>query len=322
MYSPSGIKSIAIAGINSLLSTPSFPFAFGLRLSTALKMSSYEPVVDYRDRKHRNMINFKLDASTIQGQGSQGNMGVMQTISHFVVNGGCDCQMIGEGASYSSALGAYVGDVYNFCGLLNHMGIGFDFTISPKGRELKVPLEVAIPYDDAKAIIAAATTNESCGYLNEYGSTHGFARIYTAHYAAPYLTSVEAPSGTVLFNIADLDDWRINYKTKSEKAKLTNRDKVSYVTVTHEITPSLASASKILEVLNKSHGVQLVMRVRMGNVSEVYQLNAGVAPFDPEFNIEDKVRDGKLVFSSDVPVLEFHRALNDALSSNNLILSI
>lgn len=322
MYSKAGIKAIAIAGINTLLSSPSYPLGFGLRLNSKLKISPYESVVDYRERKHRNMINFQLDGSTIQGITNQGNFNVMQRISHFTLLGGCDCQMIGEEATYDTNLAAYIGDVFNFCGNNNFMGMGFDFTLSPKGRELKVPLEVALPFDDAKTIIAAATMNESCAFLNEYGSTHGFAKINYATYAAPFLTAVEAPSGTALFNVASLDDWKINYKSKSEKAKLTNRDKVSYVTVTVEITPGLASASKILEILNKTHGIQLVMRVKMGSINEVHQFNAGVLPLESEFDIEEKVRQGKLTFSADIPHQEFHNALMSAISSNNLVLNL
>lgn len=319
-FSKPGIRGIAIAGVNSLLSSPSFPIAFGLRQPANLSFKGHEEISDYRDRKLRNMINAKLEASTYQGMTNEGNITVLQNISHFVNAGGCDCQLIGIESVLTN--NKYIGDVYNFCGNTAFMGLGYDFTLSPKGRDLKIPLEVALPFDVMKALIASAGTNESCSFLNTNGATHGFAGIDYSKYSAPYLTSIEAPSGTTLFPISEMDDWSISFKTKSDKAKLTNRDKVSYVTVKVELTTGNASQSEILKVLNKSQEVQLVLRVSMGSISEVYQFNSGVLTHSDEFELADKTRQSKISFSADIPFPDFHTALTNAISNNQLILNL
>jgi len=319
-FSKPGIRGIAIAGINTLLSTPSYPIAFGLRQPATLNLKGHEETIDYRERKLRNMINAKLDASTYQGITNEGNITILQNISHFINSGGCDCQLIGNESVLSN--NKYVGDVFNFCGNLAFMGLGYDFTLSPKGRDLKIPLEVALPFDVMKSIIASAGTNESCSFLNTNGSSHGFAGIDYTKYASPYLTAIESPSGTVLFPISEIDDWSISFKTKSDKAKLTNRDKVSYITVSIELTTGNASQSEIMKVLNKAQESQLLLRVSVGTISETYQFNTGVLTHSDDFELADKTRQGKISFSADIPFPDFHTALTNALGNNRLILNL
>lgn len=60
MYSAAGLKQIVMCDKGSLATTPVDPIALGIRKDAVLTINHFKQVEDYRKRKLRNYLNFKL----------------------------------------------------------------------------------------------------------------------------------------------------------------------------------------------------------------------------------------------------------------------
>lgn len=306
-YSKIGIKSIVFSEKNALLTSPSYPVFPGVRLPATMTIKGHNEPTDFRDRKLRNMLNVLLEVTTLQTRTTQGNFALLGILAYFCKTGGADLQVIGQESVFSTD--KFIGDIYNFTGVNNFMGIDFEYMLSPKGREVKIMFEVAKSYNDIKAIIDASETAESCATVNAQ-STTGYAGYDFTKVEMPVLRDIDSPIDTSILNVEDIDDWKITFKSKGNKSNLTNRSIVNYITTTLELTTLDASTTNLKSWLAKSQYLNTVLQIQTGDVSESYDFKLGVLSHSDEITIGDENRNAKFVWNADIPVTDFFNAVN------------
>lgn len=310
-FSKEGIRSIALANIDTLLSSAVYPYAPGIRTPAMLKITGYNEPTDFRERKLRNMLNANLEVTALQSRIDTGNLKTLALLAYYALQGGVDVQMIGMESTLGT--GKYSGDIYSFTGVSNFMGLDFEFSLSPKGREVKIILEVAKAYADIRAIIEAGETAESCDTINALAVV-GYAGYDFGKIEMPVLRSVDSPLSTPLINIQDVDDWELTFKTKGNKSAATNRTNVNYVTCTFDVTLKNASNDFLIDIANKSQYLNLAVGIDSGTKAEIYDFAAGVLSNSKEIAIGDNERTTKLMFTGDIPIKDFTTFVNNPVN--------
>jgi len=142
-YAAAGLKQIVMCNKGTLATTPVDPIALGIRKDAVLTINHFKQVEDYRKRKLRNMLNFKLEGETMQP--------TIFTFKKLIdwLNGNVDLQVVTQNQSTSAK------DVWKF-NAGKELGIDFDWTYNQDGRSCKITFERAFPYSDAVTFIDAA----------------------------------------------------------------------------------------------------------------------------------------------------------------------
>jgi len=300
MRSQAGIKALGIMAIGSIAS-PTYFTPMGLRGKSVVTFEEFNQPETHRAQKLRNMVNIKIDTGTLQGSGGKSDLYTLFSLVNFVKQGGVDAQVVlMEGAKASNI---FTGDVLNFSGD-DHLGIGFEFNLSPKGREHKVMLEAAVHYTRAESIILAAKTNAQLAGFNA-GSALLNQGIRYDYYAAPFLSSLQAPSGTDLFDKTDWKNWNLSIKTVGEKSELNNRDHVNYCEVVFEFIGSNAGImnDKIQTMLAKANEVGLVLGMGLDSgTTQTLSFAPGQLALNQVLTFGDDERSIKMTWSGQVPV--------------------
>lgn len=307
--SQAGIRAAGIAAIGTLGSSPVFFTPLGLRQKGNIVVSDHNNPENYRGQKLRNQMNFKADLSTYQGTGSVSDLELLYTYLNFVMMGGCDAQFIlMEGTKSDNR---FTGDVLNFTGD-DFLGIDLDFNLTPKGRDIKLAFEAAVPYHRGEAIILAGKTNQQVTNFNEGGAL-GNAGIKYGNFASPELLSVQAPAGSSLFEKRDIKDFKFQVKTPSEKSDIDNRSIAHFAEVIFEITAVNAGIvnDKLPSLLAKPNEVQLASSFGVGaSGTEGLTFNQGVLSLVKEFTFGDDNRLSKLTFNGMIPLKDFVNGLS------------
>lgn len=313
-FSKPGVRAIAFSGINTLAGSALYPVAAGVRMPANLTFKGFNEPADYRSRKLRNMVNAMFECTTLQTRTNQGNTDLLGTLSYFAKTGGCDLQILGQESVFST--NKYVGDIFSFTGLSNYMGIDFEYMLSPKGREVKLTFEMAKSYADMKDIIDASEIAESCTYINSL-SASGYAGYDFTKVEMPVLKTIQSPNNTSILSIEDIDDWRITFKTKGSKSKLTNRTAVNVITCSIELTTLDASTANFKAWLALTQHLELSLGIQTGNILEDWKFAAGVNTHTDEWTLGDENRNGKFIWEADIPIGDFESILNGNEASAN-----
>jgi len=281
MINRAGLKQIVLCNAGTLLTTPSYPLAIGLRGPASMEITPFKEVKDYRDRNLRNMLNFKIEAESLHT-----TMQYLRKAIDWAKNN-CDAQIITN-----------ENEVYQFSSNIN-LGLDFEYLLTQDKISLKLILEGAFPYNDAKVIINSASLNTQISFIGITGEGANFL-----YYRSPHLITLEAPKTDSLFSsLRDLSEINLSIKTKNKK-NIYNISIVDYVTFELKISSRESSISKIVEHLAKDISPSILIK-KMNwttNYYDAFDFAANVLTIRNEFKNSDDDRLLTVIFSGDVPI--------------------
>lgn len=283
-YAPAGLKQIVLCDKGTLNTTPVDPIALGIRKDAVLTINHFKQVEDYRKRKFRNYLNFKLEGETLQ-----------PTIFMFKklldwLNGNVDLQVITQNQSTSAK------DVFKF-NAGKELGIDFDWTYNQEGRSCKITFERAFPYADAVTFIDSADSNTAITFS---GITDDGTDLTLYRGSSP--DKFEKPADTSLGSTSLITVRSLNIKSENKKS-IDNMSIVDNLMITLEMTGREAAIADFVMRLNKQQLDSVVFQEKnTGTFYDKFDFNALVLSQTDEFVINDEERTLKIVLEGRVPI--------------------
>lgn len=283
-YAAAGLKQIVMCNKGTLATTPVDPIALGIRKDAVLTINHFKQVEDYRKRKLRNMLNFKLEGETMQP--------TIFTFKKLIdwLNGNVDLQVVTQNQSTSAK------DVWKF-NAGKELGIDFDWTYNQDGRSCKITFERAFPYSDAVTFIDAADSTTAVTFA---GITDDGTDLTLYRGASP--DKFEKPAATSLGSSSLATVRSMNIKTESKKS-IDNLSLVDNLMITLEMTGREAAISDFVTRLNKGMLDGVVFQEKnSGAYYDKFDFNANVLSQTDEFVINDEERTLKIVLEGRIPI--------------------
>lgn len=282
-----GIKRMIVTASGQMGETsPTGLITTGTRKNGGLIISPLDEITDHRERKLRNLMNFKAEMSSYQGR-----MRFLDMLISYL-GSGYDAQIACVNQSADGD-----GGIFNFEAMVGGLDFGMEY--NAKERFLNLILETAMEYEAAQTFIGAAdneplapaiTTNPISG-SNEYGQNFNL-------YAHPYYCSIECPASTELFGKKEIVDRKFTIKTKGIK-NAYNETVQPYLEVMLEITGADATITKMATILSKDMGASLVHKEYIAGTTfyEKYSIAANLLTHREEFDLGDEKREAKITIS-------------------------
>jgi hypothetical protein len=296
-----GINQIAIVDKGTLLTTPAGIIALGLRTPSSLEFAPFNPITDYRDRDLRNMINARIQAKTLQPTLAMLN----NLFTYILPDRGGDVELLA--VPQSSGVD---GGCFQFNGNDNYMGVEFDWIMNAKERTLAFDLQVALEFEEMKALIDAADSNTLVTLgLSNYG-------IDFTKQKHPYIVL-----GDATFTKDELIDYNFSFKNIGGERSLYNRLITDYIQIQFDFIVRAATISNIVTVLGRDQSPAVTIR-EDNNVGATlfdrFVCNANVLSLaaDPIYIGDDK-RYLKLVYKGKVPTGNVTLSYTTANGGNN-----
>ncbi len=283
-YSAPGLRQIVLCNKGTLATTPVDPIAFGVRKDAVMTINHFKQIEDYRKRKFRNMMNFKLE-----GESMQPTVFLFKKLLDWI-NANNDMQVVTQNQSSSAR------DVWKFNAGKN-LGLDFDWTYNQDGRSCKITAEAALPYNGAVAFIDEAdnTTAVNFAGITDDGTDLTLFRGFNPD-------KFEKPSGTSLGVIDFIQTRSLNIKTESKKT-IYNISIVNNLMITLELTGNEASVADFVTRLNKGQLDSVVFQEKnSGTFYDKFDFNANVLSQTDEMVINDEDRTLKITLEGRVPV--------------------
>jgi len=283
-YAAAGLKQIVMCNKGTLATTPVDPIALGIRKDAVLTINHFKQVEDYRKRKLRNMLNFKLEGETMQP--------TIFTFKKLIdwLNGNVDLQVVTQNQSTSAK------DVWKF-NAGKELGIDFDWTYNQDGRSCKITFERAFPYSDAVTFIDAADSTTAVTFA---GITDDGTDLTLYRGSSP--DKFEKPAATSLGSSSLATVRSMNIKTESKKS-IDNLSLVDNLMITLEMTGREAAISDFVTRLNKGMLDGVVFQEKnSGAYYDKFDFNAKVLSQTDEFVINDEERTLKIVLEGRIPI--------------------
>lgn len=283
-YAAAGLKQIVMCNKGTLATTPVDPIALGIRKDAVLTINHFKQVEDYRKRKLRNMLNFKLEGESMQP--------TVFTFKKLIdwLNGNVDLQVVTQNQSSSA------NDVWKF-NAGKELGIDFDWTYNQDGRSCKITFERAFPYSDAVTIVDEAdnTTPVSFTGITDDGTD-------LTLYRGAFPDRFEKPGGVTLGSNSLFTVRSTNIKTENKKS-IDNLSLVDNLMITLELAGREAAITDFVTRLNKNQLDRVVVQEKnSGSNYDRFDFNANVLSQTDEFVINDEERILKIVLEGRVPI--------------------
>lgn len=283
-YAAPGLNQIVICNKGTLATTPVDPIAFGIRKDAVMTINHFKQIEDYRKRKFRNLMNFKLEGETLQP-----TVFLFKKLLDWV-NANNDMQVVTQNQSTSAK------DVWKFNGGKN-LGLDFDWTYNQDGRSCKITAEAAFPYNDAVTFIDAAdsTTAVSFAGITDDGTDLTLFRGFNPD-------KFEKPAGTSLGAVDFIQTRSLNIKTESKKT-IYNISIVNNLMITLEMVGNESSIADFVTRLNKGQLDSVVFQEKnSGAYYDKFDFNANVLSQTDEMVINDEDRTLKITLEGRVPI--------------------
>jgi len=287
-YSAAGLKQIVMCDKGTLdavsPNVPVDPIALGIRKDAVLTINHYKQVEDYRKRKFRNYLNFKLEGETLQ-----------PTVFLFKkligwLNGNVDLQVVTQNQSTSAK------DVFKF-NAGKELGIDFDWTYNQEGRSCKITFERAFPYEDAVIFIDAADSTTAVTFTN---ITDDGTDLTLYRGSSP--DKFEKPASISLGGTNLITVRSLNIKTENKKS-IDNMSLIDNLMITLEMTGREAAIADFVTRLNKQQLESVVFQEKnSGSYYDKFDFNSLVLSQTDEFVINDEERTLKIVLEGRVPI--------------------
>ncbi len=283
-YAAAGLKQIVMCNKGTLATTPVDPIALGVRKDAVLTINHFKQVEDYRKRKFRNMLNFKLEGETMQP-----TIFTFKKLIDFL-NGNVDLQVVTQNQSTSAK------DVWKF-NAGKELGIDFDWTYNQDGRSCKISFERAFPYSDAVTFIDAADSTTAVAFS---GITDDGTDLTLYRGSSP--DKFEKPAATSLGSSSLATVRSMNIKTENKKS-IDNLSLVDNLMITLEMTGREAAIADFVTRLNKGMLDGVVFQEKnSGAYYDKFDFNSNVLSQTDEFVINDEERTLKIVLEGRVPI--------------------
>ncbi|BDQ03490.1 hypothetical protein [Ignavibacterium sp.] len=283
-YAAAGLKQIVMCNKGTLATTPVDPIALGIRKDAVLSINHFKQVEDYRKRKLRNYLNFKLEGETMQP-----TVFLFKKLLDWI-NGNVDLQVVTQNQSSTAK------DVWKF-NAGKELGIDFDWTYNQDGRSCKISFERAFPYNDAVTFIDAADSTTSVTFA---GITDDGTDLTLYRGASP--DKFEKPAASSLGSSSLITVRQMNIKTENKKS-IDNLSLVDNLMVTLEMTGREAAIADFVTRLNKGMLDEVIFQEKnSGAYYDKFMFNANVLSQTDEFVINDEERTLKIVLEGRVPI--------------------
>lgn len=282
--SKAGLKQIVACDYGTLATTPVDPIAMGIRNAAPMKRSHYKPLKDYLDGSYRNMMNFNIQAESMQS-----TMHMLDTMIGWL-NGNVDLQV----RTVAQASGG-AGDCYKF-NTGNNMGLDFEVLINSDKRTIKPTFEVALPWSTGQALVDAADSVTPVVFsgITNRGEDEALLR-------RPFFLAFEAPAATSILTRDEIVSRSYSIKTKNKKQEETNMSIVDYLIF--EITMKFrnASVANQVAILAKDQSPSLLIKEQnAGAFYDAWDFNSGVLTLNDEYDDADDDRALTLKFQRNV----------------------
>ncbi|AFH47790.1 Hypothetical protein IALB_0076 [Ignavibacterium album JCM 16511] len=283
-YAAAGLKQIVMCNKGTLATTPVDPIALGIRKDAVLSINHFKQVEDYRKRKLRNYLNFKLEGETMQP-----TVFLFKKLLDWI-NGNFDLQVVTQNQSSSAK------DVWKF-NAGKELGLDFDWTYNQDGRSCKISFERAFPYNDAVTFIDAADSTTAVSFA---GITDDGTDLTIYRGASPDKFEKPAASSLGSFNLVTVRS--LNIKTENKKS-IDNMSIVDNLMITLEMTGREASISDFVTRLNKGMLDEVIFQEKnSGTYYDKFMFNTNVLSQTDEMVINDDERTLKIVLEGRVPI--------------------
>jgi len=277
-----------IAGLKSICFGSSFMetlIPIGLRKSASLTISPFKEIEDYRHRKHRNYLNFKIEAECIQPS--------MQILKKVLDNE----------SFYVQAVTAQ-GEVFQ----IPNMGLDFEMVYSSEGRSLKLVFQICFPYSDGLDLIDAAKDNtdlhstnfeDASKYYPSAWSNNSGLGIAPLHIMSKKL-SIKPEGVTNIANALLPNYWTINYEIVTVDSSMDFL--LTHFTPTNDLTLTFEETNEIFapDAIPPRTYDKLIF-------------SAGVLTKQSEFTVSEDERTTKLVLAARIPLSK----ISFAFGTNN-----
>jgi len=283
-YAAAGLKQIVLCNKGTLATTPVDPIALGVRKDAVMTINHFKQVEDYRKRKLRNMLNFKLEGETMQP-----TVFLFKKLLDWL-NGNVDLQVVTQNQSSSNR------DVWKF-NAGKEPGIDFDWTYNQDGRSCKISFERAFPYSDAVTFIDAADNTTAASFT---GITDDGTDLALYRGASP--DKFEKPDASSLGSTSLVTVRSMNIKTESKKS-IDNLSLVDNLMITLEMTGREAGIADFVTRLNKGMLDEVIFQEKnTGALYDKFMFNTNVLSQTDEMIINDEERTLKIVLEGRIPI--------------------
>lgn len=283
-YAAAGLKQIVMCNKGTLATTPVDPIALGVRKDAVMTINHFKQVEDYRKRKLRNMLNFKLEGETMQP-----TVFLFKKLLDWL-NGNVDLQVVTQNQSSSAK------DVWKF-NAGNELGIDFDWTYNQDGRSCKITFEKAMPYNAAVTFIDAADNTTAVSFA---GITDDGTDLTLYRGASP--DKFEKPAASSLGRTFLVTVRSMNIKTENKKS-IDNLSLVDNLMITLEMTGRESAIADFVTRLNKGMLDEVIFQEKnTGAYYDKFMFNTNVLSQTDELVINDDERTLKIVLEGRVPI--------------------
>lgn len=307
-----GLKTIFITKAGQIeQSSPSYPFALGLRTPGDMIITPVNEQKDHLDRYLRNMYKVKVESSTFQCA-----LPDLKTfLNVYLADAEVDAQIVvmdkwGDGSH----------KLFQFeQAALTSPGFDFEYMVSEKEKNCKIILECDLHYQEAKLAIDSAQVQGINPWLQNTANGLGNSGIKFGKYTGSHLIDVKSPSGTDLFSRSSIVTHKLNLKPKGSRSEY-GRLLADYLTVNIEIVSRDNRVETMQTLFNRDQEVyiKLVYRLDNGN-SETFIFNQGSLTCKNEFKRGDSEVYSKVTYGADVPL---SLITIDESDPNNIIFSV
>ena len=284
-----GVRTIFLCTKGTLLTTPTTVVVAGYRGECNLEITDHNEIKTVLNQALSNMMNFKIETPSYQAK-----LEVLKNLL-TLMTAGADAQLISVPQTAGSVSS---GGVFNLVGN-NNPGVGFEFTITPKERSVKLLLEMATYYDEGLSIITQASTNVPED-LTTYGS--GAYGVSSAKRPSPIWMGATMGGASIL-NRDELMDYKIVIKSKDSGKNAFNKDQVNYCSLLFEVTGSDATISNAYDklLIAKDAAVTVTQKYDVSN-NDLFTFNTGVLGRKDKIEIGDNKGSMVLTFEADIPL--------------------
>jgi len=301
MIAKSGIRASMFAKKNTLNGTPTNIFYVGNKLSGGfLEIADADTIEDYLKRPLRNKIGIKTEQKSLQARIKE-----LEILIGYVKNRGADLQVvtsIERGASDSPTEG-----IFNFFGV-DAPGIDIEFIRSPKENSCKISTELNYDYDAGKALIAAASTNDINGDLDDTDYRSGLDHT---KYVKPAISIIGTTNNVPFYEAKEeVMDYKLSVKTAGSKSAY-GRTIADYVEVEFMFQLMGPNVTKINEFLSydMDKAVLFSLPIWAKNTNNVMSLGYEAFyfynhVFNTNVRIEDDKRTIQITYKSLVPLTD------------------
>ena len=218
MYVSASIKEVFFApGSANFPASLASAFGLGIRSSGKFIGEPHNPLTDMRNRQFPNMMNFRVEADTMQTDLAK----IIALITYAKAGASSVAVLtgpltVGGSGSDGDPVTSANGGIFLFENA-NALGVGFELNITQAERLLKVNFERAFKYTSPDAIIDAADT-ESIPFLTSGIPAIDTDKVLSGFISPNDVTGMIPAALTASFADLYLDEFTINLKTKSTKS--------------------------------------------------------------------------------------------------------